>query len=66
LASENEWEKFETVIEIIKVRFSSDVIHTSRFTRNGVILPLDFIEGTAKDIMPWISRDLMKSHIIDG
>lgn len=39
---------------------------TTRFTRNGVLLPNDILEGSAHDLMPWVSSDIFKSETIDG
>jgi len=54
------WEDLTVVKDTIKVRFGSDVNFDQRFTRNGVILPRDLIDGSAQDLMLWIPKDLLK------
>ena len=60
------WEEIKTKKEIIKVRFGEDVEMTLKFTRNGVLLPMDFIDGTASDLMPWIHSDLLQHELVNG
>ena len=52
-----QFEKFETVEETIKVRFGSDVKIRHRFTRNGVILPENLLDGTGSFTMPYLPRE---------
>ena len=59
LATDKQWLPLESRQETIKVRFAEDYNLTLFFTRNGIILPTDFIEGKAKDLMPWISADAL-------
>lgn len=60
------WAELKFRYETIKVRGSEDVELELKFTRNGVILPMDLIDGVAKDLMPWISADAFKNSQIDG
>ncbi len=60
------WEEIKTKKEIIKVRFAEDVEITLMFTRNGVLLPMNFIDGTASDLMPWINSDLFQHELVNG
>ena len=46
-ASEDQWSPIETYTEIIKVRFGSDIHFPVRYTKNGVILPNEFLDGSA-------------------
>lgn len=66
LSTNKTWEKLKFRYENIKVRRSEDVELELKFTRNGVILPMDMIEGPAHDLMPWISADTFKNPLIDG
>lgn len=45
LIDDNKWTDVITSQSIIKVRFSRDVTINLRYTRNGVLLPNDFIDG---------------------
>lgn len=47
------YEPIETEEEIIKVRFGSDIVLKTQFTRAGVIMPLDILDGGAREICPW-------------
>lgn len=60
------WAKLKYRYETIKVRNGEDFELELKFTRNGVILPMDLIDGTAHDLMPWISADTLKNTKIDG
>ena len=66
LTSEQTWAAFETRTETIKVRFGSDYELETRHTRNGVVIPSDFIDGSAHDLMPWISKDVFDNDFING
>ena len=37
-----------------------------RYTKNGVILPNDFLDGTAQTLVPWLTSDLLKSGEVNG
>jgi len=50
------WEKIEETSEVIKVRFGEDIDFKIRFTRNGVLLPSSWIDGSASALQPWISN----------
>lgn len=54
------FEPFETFEETIKVRLGSDVTVKYKVTRNGIVLPLDIIDGSAAQAMPWITREAIK------
>ena len=54
------FEPFEIIEETIKVRLGSDVIVKHRVTRNGIIMPLDSIDGSAGQAMPWISKEAIR------
>lgn len=60
------WEKIQETNEIIKVRFGSDIDFKIRFTRNGVLLPSDLIDGAAAAIQPWITGQLFKKPKYSG
>jgi penicillin amidase len=60
------WEEVKTKKETIKVRFGEDVEMTLMFTRNGVLLPMNLIDGTASDLMPWIHSDLLQHELVNG
>lgn len=66
LSTNKTWEKIKFRYETIKVRGGEDVELELKFTRNGVIIPMDLIDGTAHDLMPWISADTFKNPQIDG
>lgn len=61
-----EWAALDIRHETIKVRFSDDYDLEIKNTRNGVILPMDYLSGNAKELMPWISPDIIKSDMVDG
>jgi len=61
LSTNKTWEKIKFRYETIKVRGGEDVELELKFTRNGVIIPMDLIDGTAHDLMPWISADTFKN-----
>ena len=54
------WEKIEETSEVIKVRFGEDIDFKIRFTRNGVLLPSSWIDGSASALQPWISNEILK------
>ena len=53
-------EPFEILEETIRVRFGSDVKLRHKVTRNGVIMPLDLLDGSAGQVMPWIPQEVIK------
>ena len=53
-------EQYEILEEIIKVRLGSDVKLSQKVTRNGVIIPLDLLDGSAGQAMPWIPQEVLK------
>ena len=61
LSTNKTWEKLQYRYETIKVRGGEEIELELKFTRNGVILPMDLIDGSAHDIMPWISADTFKN-----
>jgi len=64
--NKTEWEPIKTRKETIKVRSAEDVELTLMFTRNGVLLPKNFIDGSAGDLMPWIHPDLFQHELVNG
>jgi len=54
------WEKIEETTEVIKVRFGEDIDFKIKFTRNGVLIPSTWIDGSASAMQPWISNELLK------
>lgn len=66
LTTDKTWDKLKFRYETIKVRGGEDVELELKFTRNGVIIPMDLIDGPAHDLMPWISGDTFKNPQIDG
>jgi penicillin amidase len=44
------WEDIEESTETLKVRFSDDVELKIRHTRNGVLLPMSFLDGGASSL----------------
>ena len=50
------WEKIEETTEVIKVRFGEDIDLKIRFTRNGVLIPDTWIDGSASALQSWISN----------
>lgn len=62
-----DWAPLQVSHETIKVRFGKDVDLEIKHTRNGVIIPLDMLEGSAHDLMPWISSEVLsKNDVVDG
>ena len=57
-SDKKKWEEAKFINDTIKVRFGKDIDLKIMFSRNGVIIPTDFIDCTAQDIMPWITNDL--------
>ena len=53
-------EPYEILDETIKVRLGSDVKLSQKVTRNGVIIPLDLLDGSAGQAMPWIPQEVIK------
>ena len=66
LTTNKTWDKLKFRYETIKVRGGEDLELELKFTRNGVILPMDMIDGPAHDLLPWISADTFKNPQIDG
>ena len=66
LAGDDSWEPIMKSHETIKIKGKPDLTHTTFYTRNGVLLPPDLLEGSAKDMMPWISSDFLFSDEVDG
>lgn len=66
LVGDGEWEPIMESHETIKVKGKPDLTHVTYYTRNGALLPPDLLEGSAKDMMPWISSDLLFSDEVDG
>jgi acyl-homoserine lactone acylase PvdQ len=60
------WENLEIQKEIIKVKGKKDVEFNVAHTRNGVLIPMSLIEGTAHEFMPWISEDLLSHDLVNG
>lgn len=61
LVGDDQWEPIQKSIETIKVKGRPDFEHVTYYTRNGVLMPQDMLEGAAKDTMPWISSDVLFS-----
>ena len=59
LSSNDEWVPVDTKTEMIKVRFGSDVELPLRFTRNGVVITNELLDGAAHDLVPWVSKDIL-------
>merc|ERR1712127_780864 len=59
MTSGKEWAPLKVSHETIKVRFGADVDLEIKHTRNGVIIPHDMLEGSAHDLMPWISAEVL-------
>ena len=66
LVGDGTWEPIMQKHETIKVKGKPDVDLVMHYTRNGVLMPPDLIEGSAKDMMPWISSDVLWSDEVDG
>lgn len=66
LSTNKTWEPLKYRYETIKVRGGEDVEIELKFTRNGVVIPMDLIDGQAHDLVPWISADTFKNPLIDG
>lgn len=66
MSSNKEWVPLESKMETIKVRFGSDVELPLKFTRNGVIISNDFLDGSAHDLCPWVSKDIFQNDEVDG
>ena len=65
LSSNGQWEPLGSIEESIKVKGQPDYNLKIKYTRNGVLIPPDFVDGTARDIMPWISGDLLTSDVFN-
>lgn len=61
-----EWAPLDIVTDTIKVRFGSDIKLETKRTRNGVLLPMDYLQGPVKDLLPWVSKDVFKTDMVDG
>jgi penicillin G amidase len=59
LSANDEWVQVDTKTETIKVRFGSDVELPLRFTRNGVVITDELLDGAAHDLVPWVSKDIL-------
>jgi acyl-homoserine lactone acylase PvdQ len=59
MSNSNEFKPVKSVTETIKVRFSSDINLDIFYTENGVILQPDLLHGSAGDVMPWVSSNLL-------
>lgn len=66
LSANDQWKPLDTKTEIIKVRFGADVQLPLRFTRNGVIISSELLDGAAHDLVPWVSRDILQNDVVDG
>ena len=60
-AKDQIYKEFDIVKETIKVRFGSDIDIEIKHTSNGVVLPADFLDGLANNIMVWLPREILPS-----
>lgn len=44
------------------MRFGSSVEHKTQFTRNGILLPENFLEGPAAELVVWIPREVFTEN----